>query len=89
MGDSFIAQLNKGFFVLVISCESFNPFPFTSKDMNNIFIHELISLSAMRINYLLIKLDNTFKKEKKLNKGFSLFNFSLILKGLLSFLLSN
>jgi hypothetical protein len=45
----------------------------------------------MRINYLLIKLDNTFKKEKnkELNKGFSLFNFSLILKGLLSFLLSN
>jgi hypothetical protein len=42
MGYSFIAQLNKGFFVLVISCESFNPFPFTSKDMNNIFIHELI-----------------------------------------------
>jgi hypothetical protein len=41
----------------------------------------------MRINYLLIKLDNTFKKEKKeLNKGFSLFNLSLILKGLLSFL---
>jgi hypothetical protein len=34
----------------------------------------------MRINYLLIKLDNTFKKEKELNKGFSLFNFSLILK---------
>jgi hypothetical protein len=43
----------------------------------------------MRINYLLIKLDNTFKKKKELNKGFSLFNFSLILKGLLSFLLSN
>jgi hypothetical protein len=43
----------------------------------------------MRINYLLIKLDNTFKKEKELNEGFSLFNFSLILKGLLSFLLSN
>jgi hypothetical protein len=43
----------------------------------------------MRINYLLIELDNTFKKEKELNKGFSLFNFSLILKGLLSFLLSN
>jgi hypothetical protein len=34
----------------------------------------------MRINYLLIKLDNTFKKEKELNKGFSLFNFFLILK---------
>jgi hypothetical protein len=34
----------------------------------------------MRINYLLIKLDNTFKTEKELNKGFSLFNFSLILK---------
>jgi hypothetical protein len=44
----------------------------------------------MRINYLLIKLDNTFKKkEKELNKGFSLFNLSLILKELLSFLLSN
>jgi hypothetical protein len=43
----------------------------------------------MRINYLLIELDNTFKKEKELNKGFSLFNFSLLLKGLLSFLLSN
>jgi hypothetical protein len=43
----------------------------------------------MRINYLLIELDNTFRKEKELNKGFSLFNFSLILKGLLSFLLSN
>jgi hypothetical protein len=39
-GYSFIAQLNKGFFVLVISCESFNPFPFTSKYMNNIFILE-------------------------------------------------
>jgi hypothetical protein len=34
----------------------------------------------MRINYLLIKLDNTFKMEKELNKGSSLFNFSLILK---------
>jgi hypothetical protein len=34
----------------------------------------------MVINYLLIKLDNTFKKEKELNRGFSLFNFSLILK---------
>jgi hypothetical protein len=43
----------------------------------------------MRTSNLLIKLDNTFKKEKELNKGFSLFNFSLILKGLLSFLLSN
>jgi hypothetical protein len=43
----------------------------------------------MRINYLLIKLDNIFKKEKELNKGFSLFNFSLIEKGLLSFFLSN
>jgi hypothetical protein len=39
---SSIAQLNKGFFVLVISCESFSPFPFTRKDMNNIFIRELI-----------------------------------------------
>jgi hypothetical protein len=34
-------------------------------------------------------LNNTFQKGKELNKGFSLFNFSLILKGLLSFLLSN
>jgi hypothetical protein len=34
----------------------------------------------MRINYLLIKLDNTFKKENEINKGFSLFNLSLILK---------
>jgi hypothetical protein len=43
----------------------------------------------MVINYLLIKLGNTFKKEKELNKGFSLFNFSLTLKGLLSYLLIN
>jgi hypothetical protein len=43
----------------------------------------------MVINYILIKLDNVFKKEKELNKGFSLLNFSLIFKGLLSFLLSN
>jgi hypothetical protein len=43
----------------------------------------------MVINYPLIKLNNTFKKEKELIRGFSLFNFSLILKGLLSFLLSN
>jgi hypothetical protein len=43
----------------------------------------------MVINYPLINLYNTFKKEKELNKGFSLFNFSLLLKGLLSFLLSN
>jgi hypothetical protein len=42
MGYSFIAQLNKGSSVLVISCESFNPFLFSSKDMNNIFIRELI-----------------------------------------------
>jgi hypothetical protein len=42
----------------------------------------------MQINYLLIKLDNTFKKEKELNKGFPLFNFSLILKRVLGFLLS-
>jgi hypothetical protein len=38
------------------------------------------SLSVMGINYLLIKLDNTFKKDKELSKGFSLFNLSLILK---------
>jgi hypothetical protein len=42
MGYSFIAQLKNGFFVLVVSGESFNPFPFTNKDMNNIFILELI-----------------------------------------------
>jgi hypothetical protein len=36
-----------------------------------------------------MKLGNTFKKEKELNRGFSLFNFSLILKGILSFLLSH
>jgi hypothetical protein len=41
-GLFFYCTMNKGFFVLVISCESFNPFPFTSKDMNNIFILELI-----------------------------------------------
>jgi hypothetical protein len=34
----------------------------------------------MVINYPLINLYNTFKKEKELNKGFSLFNFPLILK---------
>jgi hypothetical protein len=34
----------------------------------------------MRIDYLLFELDNTFKKDKDLNKGFSLFNLSLILK---------
>jgi hypothetical protein len=34
----------------------------------------------MRINYLLIKLDDTFKKEKELNKGVSLFNFSFNIK---------
>jgi hypothetical protein len=43
----------------------------------------------MKINYHLIKLDNTFKKEKELIRGFILFNSSLILKELLSFLLSN
>jgi hypothetical protein len=43
----------------------------------------------MRTNYLLIKLDNIFKMEKELNKGFSLFNFSLIEKGHLSLLLNN
>jgi hypothetical protein len=42
MGYSFMAQLNIGFFVLVISCESFNHFPLTSKDINNVFILELI-----------------------------------------------
>jgi hypothetical protein len=34
-------------------------------------------------------LDNIFKKEKELTKGFSLFNFPLILKGLLRLLLIN
>jgi uncharacterized integral membrane protein len=43
----------------------------------------------MIIYYLLIILGITFKKEKELNMGFSLFNFPLILKGLLSSLLSN
>jgi hypothetical protein len=43
----------------------------------------------MVINYPLIKLGNTFKEETELNKGFSLFNFSLLLTGLLRFLLSN
>jgi hypothetical protein len=43
----------------------------------------------MRFNSLLINLDNIFKKEKELTKGFSLFNFSLIEKGILSFLLGN
>jgi hypothetical protein len=43
----------------------------------------------MVINYPLIKLGNTFKNEKELNKGFSIFNFSSLLKGLLSLLLSN
>jgi hypothetical protein len=42
MDFSFTAQLNKDFFVLVISCESLIPFPFTGKDMNNMFILELI-----------------------------------------------
>jgi hypothetical protein len=43
----------------------------------------------MIINNLLIALNNNFKKERELNKGFYLFNSSLILKGLSSFLLSN
>jgi hypothetical protein len=34
----------------------------------------------MKITYLLIRLDNTFKKEKELNMGFSLFSLPLILK---------
>jgi hypothetical protein len=42
MGYSFIAQLNKDFSILVISCEGINHFPFTSKDINNIFNPELI-----------------------------------------------
>jgi hypothetical protein len=40
---------------------------------------------VMIFNYLLIILNNIFKKEKGLIRGFSLFNFPLILKGLLSF----
>jgi hypothetical protein len=44
---------------------------------------------VMIINYLLFILNNTFKKEKDLIKGFSLFNFPLILKGHLSLLLIN
>jgi hypothetical protein len=43
----------------------------------------------MRINYLLINLDNIFKMEKELNKGFSLFIFPLMEKGFLSLLLNN
>jgi hypothetical protein len=43
----------------------------------------------MIVNYLLIILNNTFKMEKDLIKGFSLFNFPLILKWYLSFLLIN
>jgi hypothetical protein len=43
----------------------------------------------MVINYLLIKLGNTFKRKKELNKGLSSFDFSLLLKGLLSSLLIN
>jgi hypothetical protein len=43
MDYSFIAQSNKDFFVLVISCESFNPFIFTDKGVINISIYELIS----------------------------------------------
>jgi hypothetical protein len=43
----------------------------------------------MIINYLLIILNNTFQKGKELIRDFSLFNFPLILKGDLSFLLIN
>jgi hypothetical protein len=43
----------------------------------------------MVINYLLITLNNIFKKEKELFMGFPLFKFPLIIKGVLSFLLSN
>jgi hypothetical protein len=42
MGYSFIAQLNKGFLFLSFHVKALILFPFTSKDMNNIFIHELI-----------------------------------------------
>jgi hypothetical protein len=41
MGNSSIAQLNKDFPVFVISCEGFNHFPFTRKDIINTFILEL------------------------------------------------
>jgi hypothetical protein len=41
-GLFFYCTLNIVFFILVISCESFNHFPFTSKDISNIFIRELI-----------------------------------------------
>jgi hypothetical protein len=41
-----------------------SPFTFTSKGINNIFIYELISYQQGYFNYLLIKLGNTFKKEK-------------------------
>jgi hypothetical protein len=40
MSHCFIAHLNKCFLVLVILCEGLILFPFTSKGMNNIFIHE-------------------------------------------------
>jgi hypothetical protein len=43
----------------------------------------------MTINYLLFILNNTSQKGKELIRDFSLFNSPLILKGLLSFLLSN
>jgi hypothetical protein len=43
----------------------------------------------MIINHILFILNNTFKTEKDLIKDFALFNFPLILKGHLSFLLIN
>jgi hypothetical protein len=43
----------------------------------------------MIFNYLLIILNNIFKKEKELIRDFSLSNFPLMLKGHLSFLLNN
>jgi hypothetical protein len=65
--------------------KAFNHFPFTIKDINNIFILKLISYQQVElIIFWIIPL----KKEKDLIRDFSLFNFSLIEKGLLSFLLS-
>jgi hypothetical protein len=42
----------------------FSPFPFTSKGMNNIFIHELIPYQQ-DVLLILIKLSNTFPKREK------------------------
>jgi hypothetical protein len=41
-GLFFYCTIEYRFLVLVISCEIFNSFLLSSKDMNNIFIRELI-----------------------------------------------